>query len=255
MDPTGSLQLVPNALDFGMPGDLARLDELLPLGVIRTAARLQHWVCENAKTTRAFLKRVDAVCPLQHPLQELAIVELPRAPKGGAETRASDVAALLAPALQGHDLGLLSEAGLPALADPGAALVAAAHAAGVRVVVLPGASSIALALAASGMNGQSFAFVGYVPVPAGERAARIRALEEVSRREGQTQLLIETPYRNAALLETLLAQLRPTTMLSVSAGLSLNQAWTRSAKVNAWRQQATKLAADVPAVFAFLAER
>ena len=93
-----------------------------------------------------------------------------------------------------------------------------------------------------------------IPILVGPEA-RIRALEEVSRREGQTQLLIETPYRNAALLDTLLAQLRPTTMLSVSAGLSLNQAWTRSARVSAWRQQATKLAADVPAVFAFLAER
>lgn len=246
---------MPNTLDFGMSGELARLDELLPLGVIRTAARLKYWVCENAKTTRAFLKRVDAVIPLQHPLQELAIVELPRPRKGSAEPAAADVGPLLGPALQGHDLGLLSEAGLPALADPGAALVAAAHAAGVRVVVLPGASAIALALAASGLNGQSFAFVGYVPVPAEERAARIRALEEVSRRAGQTQLLIETPYRNAALLETLLAQLRPTTTLSVSAGLTLPYGLTRSDRISAWRQQPTKLAADVPAVFAFLAER
>ena len=251
----GSLQLVPNTLDFGTPGELARLDELLPLGVIRTASRLQHWVCENAKTTRAFLKRVDAVCPLQRPLQELSIVELPRPRKGNAEQAVIDVGALLAPALQGHDLGLLSEAGLPALADPGAALVAAAHSAGVRVVVLPGASSIALALAASGLNGQSFAFVGYVPVPAEERAARHLLQGSDSRRDGQTQLVIETPYRNAALLEALLAHLRPTTTLSVSAGLSLAQARTRSDRVSVWRQQPTKLAADLPAVFAFLAER
>ena len=133
-------------------------------------------VCENAKTTRAFLKRVDSASAAGAvPLQELAIVELPRPNKGREPAPGpAGVDALLAPARAGHDLGLLSEAGLPALADPGAALVAAAHAAGIAVVAHPGASSIALALAASGLNGQSFAFVGYIPVPADERAARIQ---------------------------------------------------------------------------------
>jgi 16S rRNA (cytidine1402-2'-O)-methyltransferase len=255
MSTGGSLCLVPNTLDFGAPGELARLDELLPLGVIRVAARLQHWVCENARTTRAFLKRVDAVCPLERPLQDLSIRELPRARKGSGRNDAVDFQALLAPALAGHDLGLLSEAGLPALADPGAELVAAAHAAKIRVVALPGASSVALALAASGMNGQSFAFVGYVPVPAEARAARIRALEAASRRDDQTQILIETPYRNAALLEALLAHLQPTTMLSVSVGLSLAGARTRSGAVSEWRRQPMTIAADIPAVFALLARR
>jgi 16S rRNA (cytidine1402-2'-O)-methyltransferase len=255
MSAPGSLQLVPNTLDFGIPGEPARLDELLPLGVIRVASRLQHWVCENARTTRAFLKRVDAVCPLERPLQELSIVELPRPRKGGAEPEPADMSALLAPALHGHDLGLLSEAGLPALADPGSTLVAAAHAAGVRVVALPGASAVALALAASGMNGQSFAFAGYVPVAAEARAARIRALEGLSRREAQTQLLIETPYRNAALLDALLAHLQPATALSVSVGLSLANGFTRSDSVSRWRQRLTPLPVDIPAVFAFLARR
>ena len=217
MTANGSLWLVPNTLDFGVAGGNARLDELLPLTAIRTAAGLRHWVCENARTTRAFLKRVDAVVPLAEPLQALSIVELPRPAKGkampsvGTGTRTgatTDTAALLAPALAGHDVGLLSEAGLPALADPGAELVAAAHAAGVPVRSLAGASAISLALAASGMNGQSFAFVGYVPVQADERAARIRELEAISRRQRQTQLLIETPYRNAALLDALVAHLR-----------------------------------------------
>ena len=255
MNEPGSLQLVPNTLDFGIAGEPARLDELLPLGVIRVASRLQHWVCENARTTRAFLKRVDAVCALERPLQELSIVELPRAKKGGAETESAGLGALLAPALGGHDIGLLSEAGLPAIADPGARLVAAAHAAGVRVVALPGASSIALALAASGMNGQSFAFVCYVLVPVEARAARIRALEGVSRREAQTQLLIETPYRNAALLDALLANLQPATALSASVGLGAANGFTRSDSVARWRQRPTPLPADVPAVFAFLARR
>ncbi len=253
MSARGSLQLVPNALDFGAPGEPARLDELLPLGVLRVASRLQHWVCENARSTRAFLKRVDAVCPLERPLQELSIIELPRPRKGAGGQGSIDIAALLAPLLAGHDLGLLSEAGLPALADPGAELVAAAHAAGVRVVALPGASSIALAVAASGLNGQSFAFVGYVPVPADARGARLRALEATSRREEQTQVLIETPYRNAALLEALLVHLQPTTALSVSVGLSLDLGRTRCDTVSDWRRQPMQIAADVPAVFAFLA--
>jgi len=257
MTSPGALHLIPNTLDFGMAGTLAALDELLPLGVIRTASRLGHWVCENAKTTRAFLKRVDAVSPLARALQEIAIVELPRPQKGrdaGAPS-AREVDALLAPARAGHDLGLLSEAGLPALADPGAVLVAAAHAAGIAVVAHPGASSIALALAASGLNGQSFAFVGYIPVPADERAARIRALEAASRRDAQTQILIETPYRNVALLDALLLHLQPATSLSVSVGLTLPGGFTQSGSVAQWRQRRTALPGDVPAVFALLAGR
>ena len=256
MSTPGSLWLVPNALDFGVAGDAARLDELLPRAAIRTAAGLRHWVCENAKTTRAFLKRVDVVCPLAAPLQELSIVELPRPAKGKtAPTTQRDIAALLAPALAGHDIGLLSEAGLPALADPGSELVAAAHATAVPVRSLAGASAIALALAASGMNGQSFAFVGYVPVQAEERAARIRELEATSRRQRQTQLLIETPYRNTALLEALTTHLGASTMLSVGIGLTLPAEFTRSDPVAVWRQRPTSLSNDLPAVFSFLASR
>ena len=253
MTGAGALHLVPNTLDFGATGAPAPLDEMLPRGVIRVAAGIGHWVCENAKTTRAFLKRVDAVCALARPLQEIAIVELPRPAKGReAAPSPTGVDALLAPAREGHDLGLLSEAGLPALADPGAALVAAAHAAGIAVVTHPGASAIALALAASGLNGQSFAFVGYIPVAADERAARIRALEATSRRDGATQVLIETPYRNAALLEALLAHLQPATRLSVSVGLTLPGGFTRSNTVAGWRKRPGDLPADVPAVFALL---
>ena len=254
MTAPGALHLVPNTLDFGAPGTPVPLDELLPRGVIRVAAGLDHWICENAKTTRAFLKRVDAVCPLALPLQAISIVELPRPVKGREAMPATDgLGALLAPALAGRDIGLLSEAGLPALADPGAALVAAAHAAGLAVVSHPGASAIALALAASGLNGQSFAFVGYIPVAADERATRIRALEAASRRDGATQVLIETPYRNLALLEALLAHLQPATRLAVSVGLTLPHGFTRSDSVAAWRKRPSPLPADVPAVFALLA--
>lgn len=249
----GRLLLVPSPLDFGVapasPGDLR---DCLPLGVIREAARLRHWVAENAKTARAFLRRVDMVETLACPLQQIDIVELPRPPKGRAGPT-QDLVPLLAPALDGADLGLISEAGLPAVADPGAALVQAAHAKGLEVVALPGASALVLALAASGLNGQSFAFVGYLPTDAHERASRIRELEAHSRRAGQTQLVIETPYRNPALLAALLEHLAPGTRLSVSCAVSLAGGFTRTDTVARWRSAATALPADRPAVFAFLA--
>jgi len=253
MTAKGTLYLVPNGLDVGTADATADIGERLPLGTLRVAARLDHWVCENAKTTRAFLKRVDAVCSLAQPLQQIAIVELPRPAKGRPDTAPFEGERLLAPAAAGHDIGLISEAGLPAVADPGARLVAAAHGAEIRVVALPGASSITLAVAASGLNGQSFAFVGYLPIEAETRAARIRELEATSRRLAQTQVMIETPYRNAALLGALLAHLQPSTMLSVSVGLTLAGEWTRSDRVGGWRAAPPALPAELPAVFSVLA--
>ncbi len=249
----GSLYLVPNTLDFGSPAEAADVREVLPASVIRIAARLTHWVAENAKTTRAFLKRIDAVAPLAQPLQALVIVELPRPRKGMRDAPPADLDALLVPALRGHDIGLISEAGLPAVADPGAALVQAAHVAGIRVIALAGPNSLVLALAASGLNGQSFAFVGYLPVESTLRASRIRELEALSRRAGQTQLMIETPYRNEALLGALLAHLQPATRLSVSCGLTLPDGFTRTDTVQAWKTTPTALPADVPVVFSLLA--
>jgi 16S rRNA (cytidine1402-2'-O)-methyltransferase len=252
----GTLYLIPNTLDFGVAVDLsaAPLSDVLPASVISIAARLRHWVAESAKTTRAFLKRVDAQVPLAQPLQAIHIVELPRPNKGGkAIAPHAELESLLAPALQGDDIGLISEAGMPAIADPGAALVEAAHRLGVPVVALPGPSSLLLALASSGLNGQSFAFVGYLPVDAGERSARIRELEALSRRAGQTQVFIETPYRNEALLSALLSSLGPQTRLSVSCGLTLPNAWTRSDTVAHWKAAPAALAKDIPAVFCLLA--
>ena len=252
---SGTLYLVPNTLDFGTTaaGDAPDLQEVLPLGAIRIAARLSHWVAENAKTTRAFLKRVDAVVPLSQALQSIQITELPRPIKGAKVASAVNLDALLAPILQGHDIGLISEAGLPAVADPGAALVQAAHGLRVTVVPLSGPSSLLLALAASGLNGQSFAFVGYLPVEAAERAARIHELESTSRRSNQTQLMIETPYRNEALLAGLLAALSPQTRLSVSCGLTLPRGWTRTDTVANWKAAPVSLPKDIPAVFSLLA--
>ena len=254
-DKRGTLYLVPNTLDFGIADASVDLQAVLPLQVLRIAARIGYWAAENAKTTRAFLKRVDAIVPLSQPLQQLRIAELPRPPKGGAKpTLDASWLALLAPLREGQNLGLISEAGLPAIADPGALLVAAAHAEGIRVMPLSGPSSLLMALGASGLNGQSFAFVGYLPVDAAERAKRIRELEALSTRAQQTQLMIETPYRNEALLQALLAQLKPTTRLSVSCALTLPQGWTRTATVAQWRAKPTAMPDKLPAVFALLAD-
>ena len=248
---TGTLLLVPAPLDLGT--EQTPLQEVLPHGVIRRAAGLGHWVAEDARSARALLKRVHALEPLALPLQAIQISELPRPRKGSREAVPAEAwRALLQPALEGHDLGLVSEAGLPAVADPGAALVAEAHRAGVPVLPLPGASSLLLALAASGLNGQSFAFVGYLPQEPAARSARVRELESLSRRLGQTQLVIETPYRNAALLQALLDALAPTTRLSVSCGLTLPGGWTRTDGVAAWRARPVLMPDRWPAVFALL---
>ena len=250
---TGTLYLVPNALDFGVSeAGMGDLLQVLPLGVIRIAARLPCWVAENAKTTRAFLKRVNDIVPLEQPLQSIAIVELPRPPKGGAAAPEPNLKALLAPALAGQDVGLISEAGLPAIADPGADLVAAAHALNVRVEALSGPSSLLMALSASGLNGQSFAFVGYLPIDAAARQTRIRELEALSRRARQTQLMIETPYRNAALLGALLGTLAGGTRLSISCGLTLEQGWSRTDTVAGWKTSSITVPNDRPAVFGLL---
>lgn len=249
----GRLLLIPNTLDLGEAE--VPLTDVLPQAVIANAARLGHWVAENAKTTRAFLKRVDRLVPLAQPLQSIQIHELPRPRKGGGATTQqpspAELQALLAPALAGHDIGLLSEAGLPAVADPGAGLVEAAHAHGIQVEALSGPSSLMLALAASGLNGQSFAFVGYLPVEAVARAARIRELDALSRRLNQTQIAIETPYRNAALMSALLDQLQPSTRLAVACGLTLPEGWCHMRTVADWRRRAPAMP-GWPAVFSWL---
>jgi 16S rRNA (cytidine1402-2'-O)-methyltransferase len=258
-DPAGTLVLMPNTLDLGTGHEVA-LAQVLPQAVIERAAGLRHWVAENAKSARAFLKRVHACTPLVLPLQEVDIRELPRPRKGGAApgtataaaAAAHEFEALLAPALAGADVGLLSEAGLPAIADPGAGVVAAAHALGIPVEALSGPSSLLLALASSGLNGQSFAFAGYLPIDAATRAARIRELDALSRRLQQTQIAIETPYRNAALLGALAEHLQPNTRLAVACGLTLPGGWCRTLPAVRWRAQPATLPDTMPAVFCWL---
>ena len=249
--PRGKLYLVPAPLDFGCATQTA-LTEVLPAGTLAVAARLQHWVCENARSARAYLKRVGELQPLSGTIQTLDIQELPREvhKKGDHGHTAFDARPLLAPALAGQDLGLLSEAGMPAVADPGSSVVRAAHELGIEVVPLVGPVSLLLALAASGLSGQNFAFVGYLPQEAAARAQRIRELESLALRSGQTQLFIETPYRNAALLEALLRTLQHNTRLAVASGLTLAGARVHSDTVKRWKQQPLAPAKDTPAVFA-----
>lgn len=249
---TGRLLLVPNTLDLG--AEPVPLEDVLARGVLRQAAGLRFWVAEDARSARAFLKRVDAVFPLIQPLQAMHISELPRPRKGSREALPAGAwTELLKPALEGQDVGLISDAGLPAVADPGAALVQAAHAAAVPVVALPGPTSLLLALAASGLNGQSFAFVGYLPQDGARRHARLIELEALSRRNAQTQLAIETPYRNQALLTAMTQSLAPATRLAVTCGLTLEGGWSRSTTVADWRRQAPLMPDRWPAVFSFLA--
>ena len=249
---SGTLYLVPAPLDFGCESQTA-LTEVLPEGTLRRAASLTHWISENAKTARAYLKRIDALHPLAAPLQQQHITELPReVHKKGDHTGQFNASPLIAPLLAGHDMGLVSEAGMPAVADPGSSVVRAAHDAGARVEPLTGPVSLLLALAASGLNGQNFAFTGYLPQDAGERAQRIRQLEVLALQQGQTQLFIETPYRNPAVWQALLQALRPATRLAVAQGLTLADGRVQARAVSAWRQARTddNALGRAPAVFA-----
>lgn len=246
----GTLYLVPAPLDFGCDAQ-APLQDALPLGTLQKAAGITHWICENAKSARAYLKRIDAVVPLAAPLQAQQIVELPReVHKKGDHAGQFDARPLLAAALEGHDVGLLSEAGMPAVADPGSSVARAAHALGIVVVPLAGPVSLLLALAASGLNGQNFAFVGYLPQDAEGRVQRIRELEALALRTGQTQLFIETPYRNAALQQALLQTLQHATRLAVARGLTLAGASVRSDTVKGWLAVNPVVDERLPAVFA-----
>jgi 16S rRNA (cytidine1402-2'-O)-methyltransferase len=246
----GRLFLVPAPLDFGCTQQGA-LEDSMPSHTLRVAASLQNWICENAKSTRAYLKRVGQVVPLAAPVQALHLVELPReVHKKGDHLSGFDARPLLSAALQGHDMGLVSEAGMPAVADPGSSVVRAAHQLGLSVVPLVGPVSLLLALATTGLNGQNFAFVGYVPSDPTQRAQRIKSLEALAIKTKQTQLFIETPYRNQALLATLLQTLQPSTRLATSSSLTLPEASNRSADVKTWKASAWALDNAKPTVFA-----
>ena len=235
----GTLYLIPTPLGDGP------LEAALPAGVRALAARLDTFVVEHPKTARAFLKQIGT----QTPLQQLTLLEL------SEHTPAAELDALLAPLLAGRDVGLISEAGCPAVADPGANLVRLAHRKHIRVVPLVGPSSIMLALMASGLNGQRFAFHGYLPVADEPRRKALLALERESAQRRQTQMFIETPYHNAALLHALAHGLRPDTRVSVACELTAPQGFVRTRSAAQWRAELHLLPARAPAMFSLLAAR
>lgn len=251
----GRLFLVPAPLDFGCSQEVD-LPQVMPVGTITAAANITHWICENAKTTRAYLKRIDACAPLRASIQTQTITELPRqVHKKGDHLGGFDAKPLLAMALAGEDIGLVSEAGMPAVADPGSSVVRAAHELGIQVIALVGPVSLLLALASSGLNGQNFAFVGYLPQEPQDRTRRIKELEQLALKTGQTQLFIETPYRNAALWAALLQSMQACSRLSISSGLTLPSAITQCRTTQQWRQlnsgsMPEGLNNQTPAVFA-----
>lgn len=224
----GTLYLIPVALG----GNNAA--SLVPPATIDAARGLRTFIAENAKSARGFLKTIAH----PRPLQELNFHAL--------DEHTRDVGPLLALLLAGEDCALMSEAGCPAVADPGAALVRLAHRAGVRVVPLVGPSSILLALMASGMNGQRFAFNGYLPVDRVGRARRLKELE--ARASDETQIFIETPYRNGALLSALLEHCRGDTVLCIAADLTLPGEFVTARTIAEWKKKPPMLNRR-PAVF------
>lgn len=231
----GKIFLIPTPL-----GPSADRNLVLPSANCDILNRIDYFVVENVRTARRFLAKF----PLEKRIDELTFAEL------NEHTPPEEVEALLEPLLrEGKDLGVMSEAGLPCVADPGALLVAAAHRKGVEVCPLCGPSSITLALMASGANGQSFAFNGYLPVKPAERTQAIRRFERRALVERQTQIFIEAPYRNRKLFDEIIATCAPTTMLCVACDLMEPDQYIRSLSVEAWKKRGTPAIDKRPAIF------
>ncbi|UCV13101.1 SAM-dependent methyltransferase [Dechloromonas denitrificans] len=234
---SGTLYLIPVPLGPTAP------EHSLPANVLDTIRPLEHFVVEQAKTARAFLKAAGT----NKALQELQLEEL------NEHTKSDALDHLLTPLRLGHDVGLLSEAGCPAVADPGANLVALAQKEGIRVVPLIGPSSLLLALMASGLNGQRFAFQGYLPAKEVDRSKALRDLESESRKRQQTQLFIETPYRNRAMFDAILQTCQPATRLTVATDLTLPGESVLTRTIAQWKKQAPPEIERRPTVFLMLA--
>jgi 16S rRNA (cytidine1402-2'-O)-methyltransferase len=233
----GRLYLLPSWLSEDTPPE-----HVVPAPVLDRIRKLDCFVVESAKSARRFI----ASCGHPRPMRDLTFAEL------NEHTPASAIPALLEPLLAERDVGLLSEAGLPAVADPGAALVAAAHEHGIVVVPMTGPSSIMLALMASGLEGQRFRFLGYLPAESAARRAALAELERQSSRLAETQIFIETPYRNDALLADILQSCHASTRLAVAADLTAPSEWIRSERIEAWRARPGQIGKR-PAIFLLLA--
>ena len=232
MKSSGTLYLIPTPL-----GEQS-LQNILPTAVQAIAAQLDTFIVEHPKTARAFLKQIDT----QTALQQIELLVLDE------HTQAPDLQALLAPLLAGKDVGLISEAGCPAVADPGANLVRLAHQRGIRVVPLVGPSSILLALMASGLPGQRFIFHGYLPVDKTERKKKLLELEQAARTRDETQIFIETPYRNRQMLEAIVESCGAATALCVATDVTLATEEIHTRTIAEWKNALPEIDKR-PAVF------
>ena len=229
---SGKLYLIP------APISQESIDWVLPAAVQHRIAELSYFIVEQPKTARQFLKQLD----LKRPLQDLQMQAL------SEHTLTKDMPLLLEPILAGHDAGLLSEAGCPAVADPGAELVRLAHKNHITVIPLVGPSSILLALMDSGLNGQRFAFHGYLPVENAARASKLIEMEKLSIRLKQTQIFIETPYRNQKLLEQLITVCSDSTDLCIASNLTFSSERVMTKPIKEWRRSLPDIN-KIPAIF------
>jgi 16S rRNA (cytidine1402-2'-O)-methyltransferase len=214
------LYLIPTSL-----GDVS-FDKILPNHNTEIISGLKHFVVEDIRTARRFLKKANPAIVID----DLTFFEL------NQHTTAEQISSYLKPMQQGYDLGIISEAGCPAIADPGAEVVAMAQANDFQVVPLVGPSSILLALMASGFNGQSFAFVGYLPIQQADRAKAIKRLESRAINELQSQIFIETPYRNSKMLEEIISTCQPTTKLCIAADITLESEFIKTKTIQNWKK-------------------
>lgn len=216
-----TLYLIPTTL-----GD-TELDKILPSGNAEIVSSIRYFIVENIRTTRRFLKKINR----EINIDEITFFEL------NQHTKPEEIFRFLQPLKAGNDMGIISEAGCPAIADPGADVVALAQTQNFNVVPLVGPSSILLSLMASGFNGQSFAFLGYLPVQQGERIKALKKMENRIYSEHQTQIFIETPYRNMKMLEDIIATCQPDTKLCIAADITLDTEFIKTKTVSAWKNQ------------------
>ena len=232
----GQLYLIPSPIGDNDPS------EVIPAAVLDLIPEISTFVVEEVRTARRYLSRAG----LKGKIDSLDFHVL------NEHTRPEEIEGYAGLFEDGNDVGLISEAGLPAVADPGAQLVALAHRLGIKVVPLVGPSSLMLALMASGLNGQSFTFCGYLPAKSDERKARLRAIEKLSASSQQTQIFIETPYRNDSMLKDILQCCRDTTRVCVAADMTTPQAYIRTLTVGQWKKEDTVIGKR-PCVFLLLA--
>jgi len=221
----GSLYLIPSLLGN------SPVDQVVPRGVTQMVSRLDHFIVENVRTARRYIRKLDP----EKPIDPLTFYTLNK------HTSREEMEQMTDPLEEGHDMGLISEAGVPGIADPGEEIVKHAQKKHIRVIPLTGPSSILLALMGSGLNGESFAFNGYLPIKSGERIKKIRALEKKSRHEGQTQIFMETPYRNDKLLGDILTHCMEDTLLCIASEITTQREWIRTQTIREWKKNSPGL--------------